>query len=85
MYTFRTDVTYTFSFNTSVFDLPNWKLQRLPMRDTWLSSFWGDAFLRFVAYEENSNGDHKWRENRYMLCAAVTHTPRVATAARNNE
>jgi len=76
-YEFRTDVTYTFSFNTGVFDLPAWKLHRLPIRDIWLSSFWGDSFLRFVAYEDNAGGGHVWRENRYILCAAVRHTPRA--------
>ena len=82
-YEFRTDVIYTFSFNTGVFDLPAWKLHRLPTRDIWLSSFVGDSFLRFVAYEENAGGSHAWRENRYLLCAAVTHTPHAEYAARN--
>jgi len=33
----ETGVTYTFSFNTGYIDLQNWKLQKLPMRDVWLS------------------------------------------------
>jgi len=64
----NTQDTYSFSYHSMYLDLPIWHVVNLPTADMDLKTFWRDALLRIVVYENGSmsKGKHLQSENKYI-------------------
>ena len=59
----NTTHTYSMSYYTKNADLANWKVVQMPTGDIRLASFWGDAALQLVLYDERD----------YVFCIQLDH------------